>query len=101
MIRIKPGVEFSHASFMNPEVMRIPYLVQKHAPEGYEITVTSGCDGVHSTPQSAHYSGRAFDFRTRDFPAGLATWQHRVQEALGSCYFVLLEKDHLHVQYNG
>ena len=102
MIKIKTGVKFLHTSFMWPDVMRIIYIVQKMAPEGYEVTVTSAADGEHN-PKSAHYKGRAIDFRIRDFPKdkSLETWKNRVQAALGSCYFVLLEKTHLHVQYNG
>ena len=102
MIRIKSGVQFSHVSFIYPDIMRIIYVVQKAAPDGYAVTITSGCDGKHS-PRSKHYGGRAFDFRTRDFPEGKnpETWKTKIQNLLGSCYLVLLEKTHMHVQFNG
>ena len=102
MIRIKPGVQFLHSSFLWPDVMRMIYMAQKMAPDGYEMTITSGCDGEHK-PNSSHYRGKAFDFRVFDLPenASAKTWAKRIQAALGSCYFVLLEKDHLHVQFNG
>jgi len=102
MIKIKSGVQFSHTSFIYPDIMRIIYIVQKMAPEGYEVTITSGCDGDHK-PNSSHYTGRGFDFRTRDFPEdkNIGVWLKRIQAALGSCYFVLLEETHLHVQFNG
>ena len=102
MIKIKPGVQFLHSAFLWPDVMRIIYIVQKMAPDGYEVTITSGCDGKHK-PTSSHYRGKAFDFRIRDFPKDrdLTVWRDRVQRALGSCYFVLLEETHLHVQFNG
>ena len=102
MVRFKPGVQFYHISFLYPEIMRIIYLTQKMAPVGYEVTITSGCDGKHE-PNSSHYKGKAFDFRIRDFPEdkSLTVWRDRVQRALGNCYFVLLEETHLHVQYNG
>ena len=101
MIKIKPGVQFHHISFLMPEVMRIIYMVQKMAPEGYEVTITSACDGVHRV-NSSHYRGKAFDFRVKDFPTDnvLTVWQERIQQALGTCYFVLLEKTHLHIQLN-
>ena len=102
MVKIKPGVCFHHMTFLLPEVLRIIYIVQKVAPMNYEITITSGCEGDHIV-NSSHYKGKAFDFRIRDFPKDkhLTVWKDRIQSALGSCYFVLLEDDHLHVQYNG
>lgn len=102
MIKIKPGVKFMHISFLWTDVLRIIYIAQKMAPDGYEITITSGCDGDHKV-NSSHYKGKAFDFRIRDFPKDrdLGVWRDRTQRALGSCYFVLLEKTHLHVQFNG
>ena len=99
MIKIKSGVCFHHASFMYPKVMEIIYTAQKMAPAGYEVTITSGCDGRHMI-NSSHYKGKAIDFRTSDFPKDLIVWKDRIQAALGNCYFVLLEKDHLHVQWN-
>lgn len=104
MIRIKPGVSIHPASVKTPEVMHILWVAQDTAPAEYNITVTSGCDGVHHA-KSKHYDGRAFDFRIRDFPVtadcSLATWVRRMQARLGDEYFVLLEKDHIHVQWNG
>ena len=102
MIKIKPGVQFSHISFLQPDVMRMIYMAQKMAPDGYEMTITSACDGEHKV-NSSHYRGKAFDFRTKDFPEdrNLTVWKDRIQRSLGSCYFVLLEENHLHVQFNG
>ena len=102
MIKIKPGVQFHHITFLWPDALRIIYMVQKMAPIDYQVTITSACDGTHKS-NSSHYKGKAFDFRTRDFPEdkNLETWKTRIQNALGSCYFTLLEPDHLHVQFNG
>ena len=101
MVKIKPGVQFHHISFMYPQIMQMVYIAQKMAPDGYEITVTSGCDGKHKV-NSSHYKGKAIDIRTRDFPKdkSLTVWRDRIERALGSCYFVLLEIDHLHLQWN-
>ena len=101
MIHIKPGVQFLHSAFLWPDIMRMIYIAQKMAPDGYEMTITSACDGKHKV-NSSHYRGKAFDFRTRDFPKDkdLTVWCARIQRALGSCYFVLLEKDHIHIQLN-
>lgn len=66
---------------------------------GIELTITSTVEGVHS-PRSLHPFGYAVDFRIRDFPEA----QHRaiaqeLGETLGSQYRVLLEVDHIHVEY--
>lgn len=99
-MKIKPGVRFHPSSLANPATLRILNIAQKEASNGYEITITSGVDGKHSDG-SAHYTGKAFDLRTKDFPASTKLWAERIQKALGSYYFVLVESDHLHIQYNG
>jgi len=101
-INIKSGVKFHPDTFNYPEMMRIVKQAQVLAPAGYEITITSACDGNHKST-SKHYKGKAFDFRTRDFPqnASIQTWARRLQNRLGDEYFVLIEKTHLHIQWNG
>lgn len=109
MIHIKPGVQFSHVSFIQPEVMRIIWIAQLTAPEGYEITITCGTED--HDPDTSHGKGKAFDFRTRDFPKGRSVqkWAERIQRKLGDCYFILVEPNvdrpksppHIHIQYNG
>lgn len=66
---------------------------------GYTLTLTSVNDGVHS-PNSLHPKGRAFDARTRNVPvAERPALRADVQEVLGEDFDVVLEKDHLHVEY--
>lgn len=66
---------------------------------GQELVVTSGLEGTHS-PSSLHYYGYALDFRSRyfddlqRFSVGLD-----LRSALGDKYFVLVEDDHIHVEY--
>ena len=69
-------------------------------PEG--VTVTSGTDGIHSAG-SLHYYGFALDFRIRYFSSDVAA---RVSSdlsrrllAIDRFYRVLLEPDHIHVEY--
>lgn len=62
------------------------------------MTVTSCNDGKHS-PGSKHYTGGAFDIRTRDIPQD--QWQivaGDIRERLGSEYDVVVEKDHFHIE---
>ncbi len=62
------------------------------------MTVTSCADGKHSAG-SKHYTGGAFDIRTRDIPKD--QWQlvaSDIRERLGSEYDVVVEADHFHVE---
>jgi len=62
------------------------------------MTITSCADGKHS-PGSRHYTGGAFDIRTRDIPQD--QWQivaGDIRERLGSEFDVVVEKDHLHIE---
>jgi hypothetical protein len=66
---------------------------------GAEAVITSGKDGVHSRT-SLHYSGNALDFRTRDMkPTMRKLMRDIIAEKLGKDYDVVLESDHLHVEY--
>ena len=99
MIKFKQGVRLHPKMFQDYRIARIVWVAQSEAPDGYDVTITSGCEGKHCK-NSAHYSGKAIDLRTRDVPADPQVWANRIQQALGSNYFVLLESDHIHVQAN-
>jgi hypothetical protein len=69
---------------------------------GYSVTVTSGEEpnATHRT-ESLHYSGLAEDYRTRDVaPSKLADMVSDVRARLGSDYDVVLESDHLHIEFD-
>jgi hypothetical protein len=71
-----------------------------YARWGYPLVVTSLGDSQH-TPHSLHYEGKAADLRVRhlpihDRPAVVRELQH----ALGPQYDVLLEVDHIHLEYD-
>jgi hypothetical protein len=65
-----------------------------------EPVLTSTFEGTHSQG-SLHYANRAYDLR---LPAGKRDVLKEVVEelwkVLGKEFFVLLEADHIHVQYN-
>jgi len=100
MIKVKPGVRFHLRTFSSPDVTRIVIAVCMTTPSDYHPMITSGCDGKHSV-NSKHYTGKALDFRIKDFPADPAVWADRIQKRLGDDYFVLLDKTHVHIQWNG
>ena len=69
---------------------------------GFDCVMTAGVDGKHSRA-SAHYTGRAADYRTRHVPED----QHvllgnKLREALGPEFDVLIETTppHVHVEYD-
>jgi hypothetical protein len=95
MISFKPGVDVAG---IRPEIM-LALLVAQGAYAPYDVIVTSVRDGKHSLT-SLHYAGQAVDLRTRHVPDD----QHqairdRLGDALTIDYDVLLEADHIHVEY--
>ena len=71
----------------------------------FSVVVTSGNDGKHMTG-SLHYTNAALDFRTGhawEPPLMTADEAEEVREELaallGAGYDVVLEKDHLHIEY--
>jgi hypothetical protein len=93
----KPGTVLS----TRPEMNYARGIVsQVWRAAGYTLTVTSGYDGTHGA-QSKHGEGLAEDYRTRDVaPATLGTMVEQVRARLGSDYDVVLESDHLHVEFD-
>lgn len=68
---------------------------------GQPFTVTSLTEGQHVT-NSKHYTGQAADLRINGVdPAAVPQIAQTLQSQLGPQYYVLLEGDHIHVQYNG
>jgi hypothetical protein len=66
---------------------------------GALMTVTAVCDSAHS-PGSLHYVGLAADLRIRDIPPEtVAKIRERLAAALGPDFDVLLEADHIHVEF--
>jgi len=68
---------------------------------GQPITITSARDGHHMN-QSKHYSGEAFDFRTRDLTTPQRQSLHTTLKAdLAQLGFdVLDEITHIHIEYD-
>lgn len=105
MFKLKKGVMLDK---VQPQMVVAAMVVCSIYEEaGYDCTITSGNDGVHSTG-SLHYRGLALDFRTRNVPEDLRDdLQRAVQVALNGeasnfvgDYDVVLEKTHLHVEYD-
>lgn len=97
-LRFKDGV--SLCGIREQTICAISLARHIYSDYGYDTIVTSLNDGAHMA-RSLHYSGFAVDFRTRHLGN-----EHRqeiaaeIAIALGDDYDVVLEKDHLHVEYD-
>jgi len=66
----------------------------------YEMVITSCCDGIHKAG-SKHYSGNAFDLRFWQIAESQRTNVcAKLRLVLKGDYDVVLEKDHIHVEYD-
>ncbi|MCK9282015.1 MAG: hypothetical protein M0P71_15435 [Melioribacteraceae bacterium] len=66
----------------------------------YQFVVTSVTDSKHSN-KSLHYSGNAFDLRTRHIKDSkmIDSIVNVIKQRLGKHYDVILETDHIHIEY--
>ncbi len=86
---IKPemvmGINIAHSYFLSRGIR--------------EMVVTSVMDGKHG-PGSLHYVGYAADLRTWAIESdNLAEFTQGLAEELGEEFDVVLEKDHIHVEF--
>lgn len=101
-INIKPGVTFEPYAPGGMRILEVLKQIVHTYP--FDVTITSGTDGVHSGPDDPHKHGDAFDIRTKDLTdlqknmllAGLV-------KNLGSRFYVFLEapgtdNEHIHGQ---
>lgn len=97
MYRFKKGVKVKGVQL---EMVAIwPAVAAAYASFDRECIITSVMDGEHK--EIVHYLGFATDFRTRNVPQGW--WDKlvdRIRENLTDEYDVVLEKDHIHVEFD-
>ena len=95
-LKIKPGVSLSG---VHVETVIGLIVAWSHHPS-QSVTVTSVVEGRHSHG-SKHYCGNAIDLRTKDISAQDAiSWANAVSSALGAQFDVVLESDHLHIEFD-
>jgi hypothetical protein len=65
-----------------------------------EFVITSGNDGKH-LPNSKHYSGEAFDLRTRHLTeAQTLECRDYLRSKLDNQFDIIIESDHIHIEYD-
>jgi len=96
-MKLKDGVRLFQ---VKPQVILAAMIARDIWEElGQELVITSGSEGSHSQ-YSAHYRGDALDFRTRYFnDVETAKAAKELTERLGTDFFVLVEKTHIHLQW--
>ena len=102
MISLKAGVKLQGSQGgLQPQILlAIVVADQVYRDHGYNLIITSGSDGKHKVG-SLHYQGQAVDLRTRHVPAERIPLIAKVlHERLGSDFDVVVEKDHIHLEYD-
>ena len=101
---LKDNVHVNGAHFY-PEMVRIIDVARATAPQTVDaaIWITSANDGQHMDG-SLHYKNRAFDIRIKnligDVHSTARLWAAKISLALGLDYDVILEEDHIHVEFD-
>ncbi len=92
----KQNVKFLY--FTRPMLRMMDVVMETWTFES-EPLVTSAFDGIHMKT-SLHYQGLALDFRKITIPETRQQgYCNTLQAKLGKDYQVILEKDHIHIEY--
>ena len=101
MLKLKSGVRVLGVRSELVIAIHIASAVCEYV--GVDCTITAVIDGTHKRA-SEHYSGCAFDLRRPDWPdfndtAKAQAVADELKQALGDDYDVILEKDHIHIEF--
>ena len=98
MIKFKKGTRVS--GIRTELVLAILIAEGVYNKYGIDLVLTSLDDRRHS-PTSLHYSGSAVDVRTRNLPrtVDVQTVGMEIRQALSNDYDVVVESDHIHIEY--
>lgn len=100
-MKLKEGVGVK-VTGMLPEILLAIMITQALYIEWKytDFVITSIKDGVHMK-DSLHYSGKAFDFRFWNIPDIMRSrFVQELKVRLGQDYDVVLEVDHIHVEFD-
>ena len=95
MIAIKPGVRVEG---LQPEILLALFIAHElYREQAQALTLTCGTDGPHKVG-SRHHCGQAVDLR---LPTALKEKVvEQLKNRLGAEYDVVLEENHIHVEYD-
>lgn len=97
-MRLKDNTVKLHG--IRPELLfALQVAAEVYKVYGQELVITSCNDSKHA-PTSLHYAGCAVDLRTNYFTKATAIKvRDEIKERLGIDFDVILESDHLHIEY--
>jgi len=97
MINVKRGVRFKE---FNGWYFNMCQAIVYAWPGKDKPTITSATDGKHSK-RSLHYKNKALDVRTRPLDkSDQELYKYKLSWWLGKHYDVVLEKDHIHIEFD-
>lgn len=98
MIKLKSS-KVNLAGISNQLLLAIFIADAIYLENGFDCVLTSVNDSTHSKT-SLHYSGNAVDLRTREIPVSIiGKIVEQLQDALKWNYDVVLESNHIHIEY--
>lgn len=103
VVIVKDGVLFTKIA---PGGFRILEAITRTARQvGFDLTITSACDGEHSGPNDPHHRGEAYDVRSHDLSDAQKSQVLSslvAQLSPGSFFFFLespgTDNEHFHIQ---
>ena len=102
MIKIKNEGVRARIAGLKPEILLAIQIAYSVWPQHIDMVITSGTElGDFRKKGSKHLSGQAIDIRThgldRELVYDLTTF---IQDALGTDYDVVLESNHIHIEFD-
>lgn len=98
-MKLKEGVSIEGASWRMWKAALVAEDVY-HQFGFFELTITSGVDGKHGA-DSLHGKGLAIDIRTWHIASeSLSVIAGEIRHRLGEEYDVVVEVDHIHIEYD-
>lgn len=97
MIQLKDGVTWDN---VDPDFRKVleTKVVRAYDEVDHDMVITSLNDGKHMVG-SLHYEGKAADLRIWGLKDPAAV-EKRIAILVGTDFDVILEKDHIHVEYD-
>jgi len=95
-VKLKDGVSLVGVQWQMFKAAIIAEAVYREY--GTELVITSANDGKHKDG-SLHYQGKALDLRTWTLNGREVMVHAKLQRELAPDYDVILERDHIHVEY--
>lgn len=101
LYKVKEGASTTYLKYViESKLNEIALICKLVNGINYEMTITSGNDGIHMK-NSKHYKNEAIDIRTRDMEESKKILtQLWLKKWLGLNYDIILEKDHIHIEYD-